>query len=696
VIREAPTSSGLEALFAPRGIAVVGASTRPDKLGAVMARSLHDFAGAVALVNPRGAGAGDGLHPSVDAAVRATGPIDLAVLCVPASRSAAALEGAAAAGVRAAVVCAGGFAESGGEGVDHQRAIAAVVASTGVRLLGPNTSGFLCPRRRLTVSFVPGAARVPAGRVGVLATSGGVNHALSFLLAEAGVGVSLAVGVGNGVDVAAADVLDHLAGDPATAAIALHLETVADGRALVDSVERLTVSKPVVALVAGRNGGGDFARSHTGALATSWRTARAALRQAGAVVVDDEGELVDAAVALSMTRLEPRADPGVAVVTGQAGPGLLAIDALHDRRVRLPELTTDTRRRLASLLPPLTYQRNPVDTDRPAEGFADVLATVGADPGVDLVALYALAEPEVLGLAAVVARARLGGVRPALVAVGGPADEVNAVRERLHASGVPVLGTPSALAVAAAAMVDDSRARARAPHVDPASAVAVDVPVPGHPPDEHEAKTLLGSLGVATPPRRVCSSREGAHRALDELRAPLAVKMLGAGLLHKTEVGGVHLGVRTAAELDRALDALAAAGGRCYLLETMVPDGIDLIVGARRDPVFGPVVLLGLGGVAAEALADVAVRLAPLDPEEAARMPDELAGRNLLDGWRGLPRLDRGELASVLVLLGDLVVAAPWVSEVEVNPLRLTPQGLVALDAVITTADGDGHAAADR
>lgn len=696
MIGEAPASSGLHALFAPRGVAVVGASTRPDKLGAVMARSLRGFAGAVALVNPRGAGNGDGLHPSVDEAVRARGPIDLAVLCVPASRSAAALEGAVAAGVRAAVVCAGGFAESGSEGARHQRDVAGVVASTGVRLLGPNTSGFLCPRHRLTVSFVPGAARVPAGSIGVVATSGGVNHALCFLLAEAGAGVSLAVGLGNGLDVAAADVLDHLAGDPSTSAVVLHLETVGDGRALVDSVARLTAAKPAVALVAGRGGGDDFARSHTGVLATSWRTARAALRQAGAVVVDDERELVDAAVALSMTRLAPHADPGVAVVTGQAGPGLLVTDSLGERSVHLPELTAETRRRLSALLPPLTYQRNPVDTGRPAESFSDVLVAVRADPRVDLVALYTLAEPEVLDLASVAERAGLGDGRPALVAVGGPADDVSAVRTRLHAAGVPVLASPSALAVAAAAVVEDSRARARARRGGRAPARAAGVRVPRRPLDEHEAKTLLTALGVATPARLACASREDAHRALGELGAPVAVKMLDAGVLHKTEAGGVHLGVRTAPELDRALDALERAGARRCLVETMVPDGIDLIVGARRDPVFGPLVVAGLGGVAAEALADVAVRLAPLDAEDAAAMPGELAGRVLLQGWRGLPALDRGELATVLGALGDLVAATPWLVEVEINPLRLTPDGLVALDAVVTIAPGDGCAPADH
>ncbi len=697
MIGEAPARTGLDALFAPRGIAVVGASTRPEKLGAAMARSLRGFPGSVALVNPRG---GDGLHPSVaDAVGAATGPIDLAVLCVPAAQTTAALAAAAAAGITAAVVCSGGFAESGGEGVEHQRAVAGIVAATGMRLLGPNTSGFLRPALGLAASFVPGAAAIPAGRVAVVATSGGVNHALAFLLAGAGVGVSLAVGLGNGIDVTAAGVLDHLTGDAETAAVALHIESVPDGRALVAAVARLTPTTPVVALVAGRDGGGDFARSHTGALATSWRTARAALRQAGAVVVEDERELVDAVVALSMTRLDPRPEPGVAIVTGQAGPGLLVADRLHDRDVHIPELGAVTVARLGSLLGTLTYQRNPVDTGRPDGGFAGVLAAVASDPGVDLLAVYALAEPEVLDLAEVAAQADLGARSPAVVAVGGPAEEVGAVRDRLHRRGVAVLPTPTALATAVAAIIEDSRARARdarpmrldRDHAAPAAAVSV----PRDPLDEHEAKALLAGLGVTTLARRACGSRAEARRALDELGAPVVVKILRAGLLHKSEAGGVHLGVRTSAELDAALDALDAAGARRYLVETMAPDGVDLIVGARRDPVFGPLVAVGLGGTAAEALADVAVRLAPLDAAEAARMPDELAGRALLDGWRGLPRLDRGELAAVAVAVGDLVAATPWLSDVEINPLRLTAAGLVALDAVVTVC-GNGHAPADR
>jgi len=215
----------------------------------------------------------------------------------------------------------------------------------------------------------------------------------------------------------------------------------------------------------------------------------------------------------------------------------------------------------------------------------------------------------------------------------------------------------------------------------------VDLSVRPGPFDEDQAKTVLGTLGVATPARRVCATREQAHAALAGLGGPVAVKLLDAAITHKSDVGGVYLGVRDAAGLDRALDVLEAAGHQRFLVEAMTPSGVDLLAGARRDPVFGPVVLLGLGGVVAEALADVAVALAPLSAAQAAGLADRLAGRALLDGFRGGPVADRAALGAMLARLGALLAANPVVEEIEINPLRITGEGLVALDAVLRTRD---------
>jgi acetyltransferase len=671
----------LAPLFAPRGIAVVGASSNPGKLGAALARSLGRFAergGHLALVNSRDTT----MYRSTADAV-AAGPVDLAVICVPAPACPQVLAEVAEAGVRAAVICGGGFAEAGADGATLQRDLAAVAVRTGIRLLGPNTSGFFVPGAGLTASFVPGAGSVPAGHIAVVAASGGVNHAVAFLLAEAGHGVSLAVGLGNGVDVTAPDVLDHLAGDPQTTAVALHLESVTDGPRLVASVHALTAHKPVVALVVGRHDVGAFAASHTGALATSWRTTRAALAQAGAVLVDDERELVDAVGALAVTRARPGAHHGVGVVTAQAGPGLLLLDDLRGRSAEVPELTEDTQAALAVLLPPLTFQRNPVDTGRPGPGFGQVLAIVAADPGVDIIAGYALYEPEAVDLVKAVRETRDSWI-PIVLGVGGTGPEAAGVRRSLLAAGIAVATDPRGVAAATAALLAHARPRYQDNHERAARRRAH---LGTGPYDEHDAKDVLTQLGIATPARRACADRAGAHAALAQLGGPVAVKLLDSAVLHKTEVGGIHLGVRTAADLDAALDALAAIGVTRYLVESMAAPGIDLVVGARRDPVFGPIVLLGLGGTTAEALADVSVRLAPLPQAEAATMPGELAGRALLDGWRGGPVLDHAELGRVIAMVGDVIADNPDLAEIEINPLRVTADGLVALDAVIITQE---------
>jgi acetate---CoA ligase (ADP-forming) len=675
-------AAGLGALFSPRGIAVIGASASPGKLGAAMARSLSTFPGPVLLVNDRRPDPAAGVHRSVAAAVEATGAtVDLAVLCVPAFATAGALAEAAAAGATAALVCAGGFAEAGGAGLGHQADVAAVVADTGLRLLGPNTSGFLAPGRGLVASFVPGAGSIPAGNVSLVAGSGGILHALAFLLAGAGLGLHLGVGIGNGLDVAAADVLDHLAIPPGP--VALHVEGVTDGRPLVAAVERLTEQVPVVALVVGRNDLGDFARSHTGALTPTWRTARAALRAAGAVLVDDEREMVDALVALEKGRLAAKARPGVGLVTGQAGPALLFTDRLKTAGVAVPPVAETTTERLAELLPALTHQDNPVDTGRPGQTFTDILTAVGADRAIDLLAVYALLEPGAFDLAAAVSAAsdRLGpDGPPVVVATGGPPDDVFAARQAMAAAGVAAYDGVAGAVTGVRALADD--ARARAARAEAGSAVRLLIPEGFNVPiGEDDGKRLLTWLDIATPARQACDNRADAHAALDRLGAPVVVKMLEPVVLHKARVGGVRLGVRTGADLDAALDALDAAGATRYLVEETAPAGLDLILGARRDPVFGPIVLVGLGGDLAEDLETVVVRPAPLSEATAAGMLDELLGHS---GAADHDPVDRGELAAAVTALGALVAAVPELAEIEVNPLRATIDGrLVALDVVV-------------
>lgn len=673
----------LSPLFAPRGIIVVGASSSPEKLGAVMAQSLSNYQAPVELVNSRGE---NGMHTSIpEAAAAIPGGPDLAVLCVPAAATAQALRESAANGAKAALVCAGGFAEAGGPGVEFAHQVQTAVRETGIRLLGPNTSGFFVPHRRLRASFVPGVAELEPGSVAVVAASGGVNHVLAFHLQRSGPGVSLAVGIGAGTDITAPDVLDYLITDEQTKAVALHLETVTDGPALIHAVARLSAIKPVVALVVGRNDVSEFAQSHTGALATSWRTTRAVLKQAGAVIVDDENQLVAAVTALAVRRLTPAADPGVGLITGQAGPGLLIADALHSAGVALPRLAQSTQDIIGTLLPPLTFQANPVDTGRPGPGYRNIVAAVAGDPSIDVVAVYGLTEP-VADLPLAVADSGVANTMPFVIGVDGPDGDVARTRKSAQQHELPLICGPTSLAHGITALVDDARGQFQRAQAPAGSLLWRDLEGPW---DENLAKELLGALGIATPPRRSCSTRAAAHEARAELGGPVAVKLLDAAVLHKTEIGGVHLGVNSPEAMDRALDGLAAAGAREFLVEAMAPSGVELVVGVRRDPVFGPIVVLGLGGTAAEVYADISIRSAPLAVRAAESMPGDLAARELLYGFRSGPMLDTAELAGLLVTLGDALVSNDGIAEIEINPLRLTHDGLLALDAVVINVEED-------
>ena len=677
----------LDRLFRPASVAVVGASTAPGKLGSVMAAAVTNGGGAAVYpINPRIDAAG--FHRSIEAAgVTHGAPIDLAVFCIPAAATPDALREAAAAGVGGAVICSGGFAEAGPEGAAAQAEIAAIRAETGIRVLGPNTSGFFRPGRGPRVSFVPTVGEIRAGSVAVVSASGGMNHALSFLLSESGVGVGFGVGLGNCVDVTNADVLRYLCTDDSISAIALHVESVAEGAALLDAVRAVTARTPIVALVVGRADVSAFSQSHTGALATSWKVTRSLLSEAGAVVVDTDHDMVDALAVLSRTRLTPAAAPGIGLVTAQAGPGLMVLDDLRAHGVNVPVLHRDTQDEIATLLPPMTFQANPVDTGRPGESFADVLAATAADPGVDALAVYALAEPDAIDLADAVARSEVADRLPVVLGIGGPASALAETTDSAAGLDVPLLTSPTALAAGVRALTQDARARFLAARgSDPeqtAGAAALDFPL-----DEHHAKDCLDRLGVRTPARRVCRDRATAHRALAELELPVAVKILDATVVHKTDIGGVHLGIRTAAELDAALDTLDAIGSPAYLIESMAGPGPDLILGVRRDPVFGPILVLGAGGTTAEALGDVAIRSARVTAEAAAAMIDDLAVAAIYDGWRGGPVLDRGEFARIAVALVRFVAAHPEIADLEINPLRVTAHGPVALDAVILPEEG--------
>lgn len=672
----------LDRLFRPQTIAVVGASAAPEKPGFQIMKAFDGFPGDVIPVNPRG---GEILGRSAAPSLREVeGIVDMVALLVPPAASADVLREAAEIGAGSAFMISGGFGETGEDGEKLQSEIADICREAGIRLLGPNTSGFIRPAGPVIATFLPTAKEFRPGNIGIVAQSGGINITLAFLTHLDGLGMSLACGLGNGADVRVADVIDYLADDPDTEVIVVHLEGVPDGRRLYESVERAAALKPVVALAVGRNDLGGFAESHTGNLMGRFELTRAALVQAGGVVVDTTMQAVDCAAAFARGRMTPTPNPGVGLLTGQAGPGILITDMLKSDGVDLPALSDASVETISGLLPPMTYITNPVDTGRPSPTFGAVADALAADDAIDLVAAWALLEDELADFGAVVTEARNTSGKPVLFGTAAPHDDLATVRQALSDVGIASYPTPDRLATAVIGLAEDARHRARR-QARTASASILLPELPDGNLDEDQAKSVIEALGIATPRRFACGSHDEAHEALREIGRPVVAKVLDAELAHKTEVGGVRIGIENSHQLRDALEHFDGIGGgkRRYLIEEMAPAGLELILGATNDPAWGPTVLVGLGGTAAEAIGDVALRLAPLTPADADEMLGELRGKALLDGWRGAPPVDRTALVAAIVALGELVAGTPGIRELDLNPVRAYPKGLLALDAVI-------------
>jgi len=672
----------LRRLFEPQSIAVVGASVAPEKVGYQLVDALRDYPGEVMPINPRASEvAGRRAYANLREAPHAP---DLVLIAVPAAATPDILKEAIDVGAGAAMIVSGGFAETGTSGVELQAKLAALCAESGLRLLGPNTSGYVRPSDKCFASFVPSVRSFGAGSLSIVAQSGGVNLTLAFLAQRRNLGVRLAVGLGNAVDVNAADVIEYLADDDNTRVIVLHLEGVPNGRRLYEVIAETTSRKPVVVLPVGRAQVAEFAQSHTGNLMGAHAITAAAMRQAGAIVVDSTEDAIDCAAALNAGRIEAKPNPGVAILTGQAGPGLIILDALRSRGVDVPPLSEGTVAQVAKLLPPMTYLRNPIDTGRPSAVFADVMVHVARDPAIDAVLTFALDEPAALDPVAVFKRAREEIDVPLLFGTLGEPASLERVEAALEALRTPAFLSPERAATAAWALSEDARARHRRRVAKAAMPLESRATVDAR--DEAAAKRLLNQYGIRTPTHVVCRTREEAVGAFETLQKPIVVKVLDEAIAHKTEVGGVHLGVSDIEQLNRALDQIDSIPDRRsprYLLEEMAPRGVDLIVGAKRDASFGATILVGLGGTEAEALNDVSIRLAPISRADALEMLNDLRGSGLLEGWRGAPAVDRDAIVTALLAVSNMVSAHSKLLELDINPLRATPEGVLALDALM-------------
>ncbi|MFN8160794.1 MAG: acetate--CoA ligase family protein [Solirubrobacterales bacterium] len=727
-----PPGRSLECLYEPRTVAVVGASADPMKWGHWLSRDALEGADRrdVFLVNARG---GEILGQRAYASVsELPEPPELVVLTVPASRFEEAVDDSLRAGARALVAITSGFADTGEEGRARQESVVASVREAGALMLGPNCGGVADLGSGLRL----GLGGLVGGPIGLVCQSGNVALELARIAAREGLGFTRVASIGNQADLEIAELVADLAAHDATEVIALYVEDFRGGRALTGAM--IEAGKPVVVLPAGSSdAGARAAASHTGAMVSGGEVVAAACRLAGAVRVSSLTEMAEAAKVLVSV---PRpAGPRVAIVTDGGGHGVIAADLASEAGLDLPPLSSGLGERILASLPGRPVPGNPLDLagagDEDLCSYERVIAEIGASGEADSILLtgyfggYSVDAGEGAGAEereSEVARGMAEAARrhglpllaqtmhwdssPALAlrAAGVPlfarVDDAVAALARIVEAGPgpagPLPAMPAAqapvsgqgywvarevLADAGIPLVEARRVesaearrveRAEARRVESAEARPVEG-VEARPVEGVEARPVEGAEA------RPVEGVEAAVRAADQLGYPVVLK--AADLLHKSDLGGVALGLEGPGELRAAFDAMAATGSATYSVEPMTaPEGaFELLVGARRDPRFGPVVAVAAGGIYAELLDDVAVALAPLDADRALEMLASLRAAPLLEGARGRPAVDLHAAAEAIASLSTLAASHPDLAELEINPLVVWPGGALGLDARI-------------
>jgi acetyl coenzyme A synthetase (ADP forming)-like protein len=702
--RDQPRSArhGLDAIFAPRSIAVIGASRRRDSIGFALLHNLvtNQFEGAIFPVNPH-ARAIHSLRCYASVA-EIPDPIDLAVVMVPRGAVQEVVEQCLARGVRGLVVITAGFGETGPEGAAREERLRRAVRAAGVRMIGPNCMGVIntAATVSLNATFAPTPAR--AGRVGFVSQSGALGVAILNVLQDMDIGLTQFVSMGNKADVSGNDLLEYWEDDPETRVIAMYLESFGNPRRFTEIAKRVTRRKPVLVVKSGRTAeGARAATSHTGAIAGADVTVSALLEQCGVLRADTIEELFDVARALARSPLP--AGHRVGIVTNAGGPAIMATDACVNLGLQLAQLQPATVDGLRAFLPAEASFGNPIDmiASAGAEAYRRTLAAVLDDPGVDMAMVInvtpLLANPiDIMHEIGEVTRER---AKPTL-AVFMATDEFHE-QIRLRRDLPPVYRFPESAARALAMLARYAAWRRRpvGPAAEEAGGFAIDETVDaqvaalldGAGPDGHlgpaEAFQVLALYGIPVARWRLVPLASGEDAQLEaavtaaaaEIGYPVALKGVAPDLVHKTEARAVRVELRDAAELAEAAAAMrrdvAAAGHRLsgFLVQEMARGGHEVIFGVTTDPRFGPLLMFGLGGKYVEVFQDVRFGVLPLDACEAGEMVHGIRGIKLLTGVRGEPAADLDLLREILLRLARLVTRHPRIAELDVNPFLAAP-----------------------
>lgn len=699
----------LDVLFNPSAIAVFGASSNPMKLGgrpiAYMLR--RGYRGAIYPINPKAAVV-QGLPAYPDFATIGQ-QIDLAIIAAPAALVEGAVRDGIAAGVRAFVIFSSGFAELSAAGATMQARLGAMCAAAGVLLVGPNCLGAINTRNRVIASFTTAMEdhELITGGFAFVTQSGALGAYWLDMVFQRGIGVSSWIATGNEAGVTVADAIHHLAQDPDTRVIGCYIEDIKNGPAFRDAAcAAIAAGKPILLIKAGRSqAGAAAAASHTGALAGEDARYQALFDQIGILRVDSLSEMGDLARLILMQPTPAGRNVGVISVSG--GAGVLLADELDAAGFNVPPFDAATQARIDAVLPDYVAASNPLDVTGGVAGdssiFGRVLDALGAAPDHDSFVLFiGLMASISADLSQSLVRAFAGAGKQVVVVWMGARPDVVAELER---HGLPVYpDIPPAVAAMARAR-DLFAAQGRA-----GALAGTDWPAPLPAPGTCEARSevraqefVRAHCALGFPRQRLVQTAAEARAALAELVPPLAVKLQSPDMLHKSGHGGVQLGLVTADEVAEAVQAMrdiADAGALRLdgiLLQEMAPVAQELIVGFRRDPVFGPLLLIGRGGVEVELRPDRVMAYLPMPPAAIADMIRGLASAPLFTGFRGGPTGDIAALARELSRLGDAFAADETIEEIEINPLALLRDGsFVALDALSLHRPGAGRYPVDR
>lgn len=688
-------------LLRPRSIAMVGASSDPSRGNGRTLRYLIEggFQGNLFAVNPRRAEV-QGLR-SYPAIGDVPEPVDAAIVALPADSVAAALRECASAGVRSALVFAGGFAELGEEGRKAQAELTSIAQESGMLLLGPNSLGAYDARSRsfMTFSSMFEEGFAEGGRIGMVTQSGGWGSQARRLAADRGMSILQWVSTGNESDVDAAEVLHAMALDADIDVILLYLEGVRNGPRLLQALETARANrKPVVAIKVGRTAAGQAAAaSHTASLTGEDRVFDAVCQSFGVHRADSVEELLDVAYAAlhALRHRRMPAGPSTVILSPSGGFAVHMTDQAEQHNLQLPEPPAEVQRAILDMVP-YASARNPVDITgqvlNKLDDFGKALDILLEGDHYDAAAVFvgmagaapALREGWLTALAD--AAARRPGKWLCLSILARPE-----MIRRYEDAGFAVFEDTSRMLTAHAALVRVAAAFERPPAPRPESSCARAWPI--QPASEVDAKRVLAEIGVAAPAEAVCATAEEAARMAVKLGVRVAVKIVSPDIQHKTEVGGVALdlsgadAVRSAVETmdSKVRTALPYANVQGYLVSAMAPPGVDVLIGLRQDPALGAFVMFGAGGIMAEWLDDVTVRMAPVSLEDAHAMINETRISKLLKGWRGSPASDIDALARAISSVSGCALYTGKPHDFEINPLRVLPagQGVLALDALI-------------